>query len=315
MATDTLEVSVIIPVYNAAPFLEKAVESVLAQPEVREVLLVEDGSKDNSLSICETLVKRHGRIRLLRHPNGENRGAGASRNLGIREASFPYIAFLDADDEYLPGRFKGVGEIFNQHPDADGVYVSIGAKYHDDELKSKHLSRVKWEDTGVRKYVIPRDLYRTLATGKYGHIHLDGVLLRKEAIDSELLFDTSLRQCQDSDLMLRLSTVRNLYPLDPDRIVAVRGVHENNRVFNEEEAIHYRKTYLRKCIDNRFYGSNDFIANMYIVTRYIGATPQFRKWSRPGFNTLLKSVMIGWFLLTHPAVAANLGATIFRERR
>ena len=103
-AADALEISVIIPVYNAAAYVRQAVESALAQPEVREVLLVEDGSPDNALEVCQQLAAEHQRVILLHHPNGENRGAGASRNLGMRNAHFPIIAFLDADDYYLPAQ-------------------------------------------------------------------------------------------------------------------------------------------------------------------------------------------------------------------
>lgn len=314
MPSQAFNVSVILPVFNAAPFLDKAVKSVLAQPEVAEVLLVEDGSSDNSLELCRKLQQADNRIKLLTHPNGQNRGAGASRNLGLENATCNYIAFLDADDEYLPDRFTRAAGVFAEHPDADGVYESIGVTYHDEDLRQKHLSRVRWEETGVKKYVVPQDLFRTLATGKYGHIHLNGVVLKRSAISDSMMFDTSLRQCQDSDLMLRLSTNRTLYPVYPDRIVALRGVHPDNRVFNEKEALYYRKTYLRKCIDNNFYGSTDVVANLYIVTRYIGATEIFRRLKRPGLSTILKGVFISAFLISHPKVLFNLFGAVVRGR-
>ena len=306
MSKRDYQVSVIMPVYNASEFLEVAVASVLMQPEVAELILIEDASSDNSYEVCERLATSDERIVLLTHPDHENRGAGASRNLGLQHARYPYIAFLDADDEYLPDRFVPVWEEFARHPEADGVYASIGAKYYDDTLKDRHLQRVRWEDTGVRKYVVPQDLFRTLATGKFGHLHLDGLVLKRSSIDQTLMFDTSLRQCQDSDLMLRLSTTRKLYPITPDRLVALRGVHPNNRVFNHEEAIHFRKVYLRKCIDQKFYGSQDFAANMYIVTRYIGASRYFQRFKGKKGEIVFKSGFIGLFLLSHPAVAFNL---------
>src|SRR5690606_1248107 len=98
-------ISVIIPVYNAAAFVEQAVQSALTQPEVSEVILVEDGSEDKSLPICEKLASQNDIITLLRHPGGVNKGAGASRNLGIQHTKNEWIAFLDADDYYLENRF------------------------------------------------------------------------------------------------------------------------------------------------------------------------------------------------------------------
>jgi len=67
----------------------------LQQPETGEILLVEDNLPDNCLQICQKLEKEHEKVRLLRHPDGKNHGAGATRNLGIKNAEFNYIAFLD----------------------------------------------------------------------------------------------------------------------------------------------------------------------------------------------------------------------------
>lgn len=100
-----IEISVIIPVYNAAEFLEKAVKSAAYFDEVKEIILAEDQSTDHSLEICRRLVSEIPKVKLFQHPNGENRGAGASRNLGIDHATSDFIAFLDADDYYLPNRF------------------------------------------------------------------------------------------------------------------------------------------------------------------------------------------------------------------
>src|SRR5690554_4082261 len=99
------QVSVIIPVYNAANFVTQAVESAVVLGEVGEVIVVEDGSPDNALDICRELADKYSKVKLFQHPNGENRGPGASRNLGIMNASFDFISFLDADDWYLPNRF------------------------------------------------------------------------------------------------------------------------------------------------------------------------------------------------------------------
>src|SRR5688572_18232560 len=106
------KVSVIIPVYNAEKYLRNAVESAVNLEEVGEILLIEDNSPDNALQVCLQLEKEYDKVKVHRHPNGENRGAGESRNLGIKKSSFDYIAFLDADDWYLSNRFKRCKEIF-----------------------------------------------------------------------------------------------------------------------------------------------------------------------------------------------------------
>ncbi len=123
------KVSVIIPVYNAEPFLEKAVKSALEQLQTGEIILVEDAPPDNCYTICQRLESEHHKVKLYTHPNRANRGAGASRNLGIQMASCPYIAFLDADDYYLPIRFLKTEEVFSINPKIDGVYEACGFEF------------------------------------------------------------------------------------------------------------------------------------------------------------------------------------------
>lgn len=98
------KVSAVVPVFNAGLTLKRAVDSLLIQPEINQIILVEDGSSDNSLSLCEELARNHDLITLLRHPQGENKGAPASRNLGLNYVINPWIQFMDADDELLPGK-------------------------------------------------------------------------------------------------------------------------------------------------------------------------------------------------------------------
>ena len=126
---DFFEVSVVIPVYNAAAFVTQAVESALAQPEVREVVLVEDCSPDDSLAVCRQLAEKYPQVNLFQHPGGVNRGAGPSRNRGITKSTCPFIAFLDADDFYLPGRFAAARSVFERQADCDGVYDAVGMYY------------------------------------------------------------------------------------------------------------------------------------------------------------------------------------------
>ncbi len=95
----------IIPAYNCDKFIDKAINSALKQPEVTEVILVNDGSTDNTLKIVETLQKTSKKIKIYHHKNEVNKGRSASRNLGIKNAKGNYIAFLDADDYYLNNRF------------------------------------------------------------------------------------------------------------------------------------------------------------------------------------------------------------------
>jgi glycosyltransferase involved in cell wall biosynthesis len=117
-------VSVIIIFLNPMPFFEEAVESVLAQTYPHwELLLVDDGSTDGSPALARKYVERFpGRARYLEHARHENRGMIASRNLGIRHARGAYIAFLDADDLWLPHKLERQVAILESQPEAAMLY-------------------------------------------------------------------------------------------------------------------------------------------------------------------------------------------------
>ena len=110
-------VSVIIPLYNKAPYILRALDSVAAQTfKDFEVIVVDDGSTDGGGGIVERYPDQ--RFRLVRQANA---GPGAARNRGIREAQAPLVAFLDADDRWLPAYLETNVRILEEHPEAAAV--------------------------------------------------------------------------------------------------------------------------------------------------------------------------------------------------
>lgn len=115
-------VSVIAPVYKAAIFMTNAVESAIRLEEVGEVILIEDGSPDNAIEILKKIASENPKVRLYQHQNGENKGVGAIRNLGIEKSKYEFVAFLDADDWYLANRFEEKKALISKYNDAAGIY-------------------------------------------------------------------------------------------------------------------------------------------------------------------------------------------------
>jgi glycosyltransferase involved in cell wall biosynthesis len=224
-----MEVSVVIPVFNAEKWVGEAVSSVLGQDHVAEIVLVEDGSADKSLSVCERLLESTPKVRLLRHPNGENRGAGATRNLGVRAAEYDLVSFLDADDIYLPGRFPLPVKILAENPEIDGVYEAVGTIFEDEAARAK-WREMGWGDlTTMRKAVNPSELFYYLIMGGAGHFHLDGFTIRKRLFSKIGGFNPLLRLHQDSDFCMKGSAVGKLVPGRLNEPVACRRVHSGNR--------------------------------------------------------------------------------------
>lgn len=218
-------VSVIIPVYNARPYLKKAVESAHALQEVWEIILIEDNSPDNSYELCLELAKQYKKIRLYTHFNRENRGPGESRNLGIEKSTQEYIAFLDADDWYLPNRFERSKEIFESDDSVDGVYEATGF-YNEAtmSLDTKRLTTVK-DDS-----IAAEDLLFNLLLSNKGRFTTDAITLKKSILQKSSLFDTSLRLHQDTHLWLKLAHVGKLVPGKLKQPVAIRRQHALNRI-------------------------------------------------------------------------------------
>lgn len=227
-----MQVSVITPVYNAAEFVTRAVESALAQPETGEVLLIEDGSSDGSLAVCQKLAEKYDKVKLLCHPDGENRGAGASRNLGLRHASCEFLGFLDADDFYLENRFQATKLVFLLNPDCDGVYGSIDNSIEDDDglLQWQLSKRQPYFLKGMKKVIAPEDLGKAIISGHYGGIHLDALVIKRSVIRISGLMSEQLHLHQDTEFIIRVALVAKLLPEHLDVPIASRGINSRNRI-------------------------------------------------------------------------------------
>jgi len=236
----TFNVSVIIPVYNAVEFVRKAVESAVLLPEVVEVILVEDSSPDNAIEICKQLVNEYPKVTLFQHPDNKNHGAGASRNLGIKNAQCEYIAFLDADDYYLPNRFETDKKILLSNDDIDGVYNALGIHYYSEEGKRKFIDAgFKYQEFfTISGNVPPDELFYVLFSQHktiVGEFSTVTITVRKTIFQKVGYFNTQLRLKQDTHLWRRMAAKCRLASGNIKEPVAIRGVHDQNRMVNTED--------------------------------------------------------------------------------
>lgn len=230
--------SVIIPVYKAENFLKRAIESVLIQLEVSEIVLVEDCSPDNSIEICKKYAEKYPElIKLYFHPERKNLGAGATRNLGIKKSKGDYIAFLDADDFYLPNRFKETLEIFNKYPEIDGVYGSLGTHFENNDLREIYKNEPSYQDVvSFKSKVEPQKLFEAIAINHESWIHLNTLTIKKCIAEKVGYFDEKFKQGQDTHFVWKLAAVGNLISVSTNEAIAMRGVHEKNRIYNKKES-------------------------------------------------------------------------------
>jgi len=227
-----MKISVVIPVYNAEKYVENAVESALQFDEVCEVILIEDKSPDNALEVCQYLSDKYERVSLYQHPDKENHGASASRNLGIEKTTGDFIAFLDADDYFYPNRFDAEKELF-KNPYVEGIYGALNVHYYSEKAKEQHYDFFKDHLTTVYQKHDPKDVFPGLIylRGSFGQFSLDTLTVRKESLQKmNIFFKNSLRLHEDTEFLLRLSYYLQLYPGIIDKAIAARGIHEENRI-------------------------------------------------------------------------------------
>ncbi len=216
------KVSVIVPVYNREKHLEQSVCTAVDLSEVGEVLLIEDGSKDSSLLVCRGLEKKFEKVRVLVHENNANKGPAASRNLGIKHASFPFVAFLDSDDIYHPNRFKIALNVMKKNASVDGVYDAYTVKFQDGV-----------EDVrGIQGNIPHEKLFDELVKGKKGRIHTNAITLRKNAFEKSGYFNEDLLLHQDVELWLRIAWHCRLVPGNLEEPVATVIRHDENWMQN-----------------------------------------------------------------------------------
>jgi glycosyltransferase involved in cell wall biosynthesis len=223
--------SVVIPVFNHERWVAAAVASALSQPEVTEVILVEDGSPDRSLEECQRLAGKDQRVRVVQHPLGANRGASASRNLGVHEAGGTFVAFLDADDLMLPSRFRRTFEVFGDSPNTDGVYEAVGYRFESREALLLHMTDGRELLTTVRRPLDPAEVFWNQSpVGDAGYCNMDGWTFRRRFLMAGGLFNEDLELFEDTEFFIRMSIIGELRPGELAQPVATRRLHSANRI-------------------------------------------------------------------------------------
>ena len=283
-----MKISVIIPVYNQEKYLIQAIESAMILPEVCEIIIVDDGSSDNSIEMVEREINDHSKIRILSHNNIQNLGVSATRNLGINSTKSDLIAFLDADDFYFSNRFQDTIRYFKEDSNLDVFFEPVMIIQDDkgeifEDIKSNNLILFQNKNSQKTNFMN----YFGHAS-KYGYWHLNGVTVNKRIFKKIDLFDISLRQTQDTDFILRLYN-NNELKLDSQNVksVAVRRIHNANRIHNTTESNISRYLLFKKWF-NMIHNHNwMFSTKFFILKNLVHYTVFFKKVKPSVFNKII----------------------------
>lgn len=182
-------VSIVIPTHNRSELLKRSVRSVLKQTYTDfEIIVISDGSTDNTDIVMEDLCKTDARIHFISYK--PSRGGNTARNIGIKESAGKYIAFLDDDDEWLPCKLEKQLRIFESNDEIGLIYTGLNAIYVDEKVKY----RIHHSDRGdLSREILKGNMIGSTTT----------VVMRAEIFKSVGEFDENLFACQDYDLWIR----------------------------------------------------------------------------------------------------------------
>ena len=225
-------ISVIVPTYNRAQQLPRALDSILCQScSPKEIIVVDDGSTDETSAL---MTSEYPEIVFIQQ---QNTGVSSARNVGIKRASGDWIAFLDSDDEWLPEKLE----------------IQMKALYENPEIKICHTNEI-WIRNGKR--VNPKKKHEKFGGWIFQKclplccISPSSVIIHKSFFKEIGLFDYSLPVCEDYDLWLRI-TARNpvLYIEEP--FLIKYGGHEDQLSKKYWGMDRFRIKSLEKIISSR----------------------------------------------------------------
>jgi glycosyltransferase involved in cell wall biosynthesis len=209
-------VSVVIPVYNGERFLPDCLDSVLTQTwQPLEVIAVDDGSTDGSAAV----LARADAVRVIAQAN---QGVAAARNAGIAAARGHYIALIDQDDLWLPGKIEAQMRMLLADPSLDYV-LTRQERFLEQGTPAPSWLRTEWLDTAL------------------GGFEPSAALVRRSAFERIGLFDTRFAQGSDSDWFFRASDAA-LRVAMVDEVLLRRRIHaDNNSRFTRQSAADLRR--------------------------------------------------------------------------
>jgi glycosyltransferase involved in cell wall biosynthesis len=187
-------VDVIMPTYNAAKYLSIAIESVMAQTfEDWRILIVDDGSTDNTAEIVSGFAKRLGlKLEFIQQANG---GPSRARNNAIGRSSADFLAFLDADDIWVPIRLSESLKCFEGRPQVGLTYGFVSRIDPQGDLIDTFAYRQKHGEGRIAPYIYSKTVDLPCAT----------ITIRRECIEAVGVFDETLWATEDRDLWLRIA--------------------------------------------------------------------------------------------------------------
>jgi len=235
-------VSVIIPAFNAQSSIARAIDSVLGQTyDDLEVIVIDDGSTDKT---AEVIARYGDKVRCFEQ---KNLGPGSARNVGIRQARGRWIAFLDADDEWVPGKLAKQMGLMERHPDLRWCAANAWNVNESERSYRHNPTRCKRGLAGKDYF---ENYFHALAKEYLYHCTIT-ILIRRRVFDQVGLFPEDMLRCEDTDMFCRvaLKYPRIGYIPEPLAVVHLDVV---NPVLTERRLYAKKGIYFRRIVSRYF---------------------------------------------------------------
>ena len=232
-----MNITVVIPTHNRYAFLKRTLSSVLLQSyQVTEIIVIDDGSSDKTSQIINDFPN-------IKYIYQDNSGVSAARNLGIKNASYEWIAFLDSDDEWCETKLEEQVALHKLNTDVlmsytDEIWIRDGKN-----VKIPKKFRKQGNDTFLENI-------------SFCNIAPSSTLIHKSLFDKVGLFDESLEVCEDYDLWLRIA-LNNKIALLNEKLIKKYAGHEDQLSFKYWGMDRFRVISLEKLLNTRESISNE----------------------------------------------------------
>jgi glycosyltransferase involved in cell wall biosynthesis len=273
-------VSIIIPTFNRSKLLAECVNSLLAQNYAgMEIIVVDDGSTDDTNSTVLEITQKHKNVRYYSRPH---HGASAARNFGLEQTNAEYIGFFDSDDLWPPNYIETMIGTLQANPDFDVAYSNI-MRLVDDKITGRYITIAE-----PPRGNIARDLFLRVKPFNLP----SSTIFRKKAL-AGVFWDETLKRCDDCDVFLRVST-KSKFIYVPDVYLMYRKTEDSL------SAAHGKNLFTaHTCVLERFYfylGGDSYVPRKLALRKISHsyrslALKHYRAGNRKASITLLKRAL------------------------
>ena len=258
-------ISIIIPTYNRCDKLAEAIKSCILQEDVSKIIVIDDGSQDNTKQMVEELQTQFGQIMYINFSN--NKGPSFARNIGLENVDTPYFSFLDSDDLFLKNRFEKALKLLQEDKNLDGTYEDVLNVEID--INGCQVDKTVPSILGLKENVPPSKLFHYIIRDRNEYFTIHSLLLRTSSVPNNITFDQTMRYGEDIDFIYQLAKNLRLIKIEQKPKI-IRRMHGKNTVLDNE----YNTREVRYGLINKWFkilinSEMDKVSARYIFWRKI----------------------------------------------